>query len=253
MKKEVQKRQGKVLKFLDDNPRTVRFVLSDESVDRHNSIIPVKAWNLDSIKNNPIAGWSHGVYGGSFFNRTPNPDDFIGTWDVKVDGKELIGDLTFEDEETNPKADKLLRKVKNGTLSSVSVGFLPHKQHTGDSEKTEGEVDGVTYYDEAELVEASLVGIPSNKNARKKDFEDIGIDISELIEELIKEALGDEFNEKLTLRGLFATLRGGDADEVEKADDEILIGGDIDTDLIGKDEARIEREKEYYNKLIELL
>jgi HK97 family phage prohead protease len=215
MEKEIRQTYGQVRALPDDDSRTVSFIISDESIDRHNSVIRAAAWDLEPFRMNPIAGWGHAVYGGF---RAPNPDDIIGKWDVRIEGKELVGDLTFEDAETNPKAEKLFNKVRNGTLNAVSVGFFPNEQPTkGDEEK--GEQRDVLYYQKeksVELAEISIVPIPSNKNARRKAFENG--DIPELIEELVREALGDKYNEKLTLKGLFITLRGGDSEEVEKAD-----------------------------------
>lgn len=245
----------------DDDSRTVRFVISDESKDRHNSIVPVDAWDLENFRENPIAGWGHDVYG---FWSAPDPDNIIGSWDVWTENNELLGDLTFEDAETNPKADKLFRKVRNGTLNAVSVGFLPKKQHEGDKEKDEEE--GVTYYDDVELIEASLVVIGSNPRARKKALENG--DIPELAEELVEElkklvgtALGDKLNEddfeKLTIKGLLATLHGGDADEVMDADTKIKIKGE---DLVSEFDSGQERNKptqeelqEHYKRLAKLL
>ena len=212
-------KQGQVREFMGDGTRTVRFMISDESLDRHNSVIRSSAWDLAAFKNNPIAGWGHDVYGNW---RAPDPDNIIGTWNVWTEGKELVGDLTFEDAETNPKAEKLFKKVTSGTLNSVSVGFMPSEQHEGVEE--DGEERGVVYYDKVELAEVSLVPIPSNKNARKKALENG--DIPELIEELIGEALGDEYNEKLTLKGLFAILRGDETEKIEKEE----TGEEVDTE-----------------------
>lgn len=192
--------------------RTVRFVASTESLDRHNSIIKSEGWDLEAYRKNPIVGWDHDVYGGW---RAADPDNIIGRADVKVENSELIADITFEDELVNKKADKIFRKVKGGTLNAVSVGFLPVKEHRGDPEA--GEVRDATYYDAVELVEISAVPIGSNRDAVKNALKS-GTDISELVKEIVSEALGDEYNEKLTLKGLFSILGGGDAGEVEKAD-----------------------------------
>ena len=126
--REVKYRQGLVRAIPEDkDDRTIDFVISDESRDRHNSIIPVKSWDLKSFRDSPIAGWSHRVYGGF---ETPDPDNFIGRWsDIRTEGGELVGSLIFEDKETNPLADKLFRKVRNGTLNAVSVGFFPGEGH----------------------------------------------------------------------------------------------------------------------------
>ena len=231
---------GQVREFID-NSRTVRFVISDESVDRHNSVILSKAWDLQSFKNNPIAGWGHDVYGGY---RAPDPDNIIGRWNVWREGRELLGDLTFEDGESNPKAEKLFNKVRNGTLNAVSVGFMSLESHDGDEEN--GEERGVTYYDKVELAEVSLVPIPSNKNARKKALENG--DIPELIEEMVREALGDEYNEKLTLKGLFTMLKGGDASEVEKAD----TGEAVDKEAREKHLKMVLAKQNYYKHKFEL-
>lgn len=231
--------------FPEGDSRTVRFVISDESRDRHSSVIPIDAWSLESFRGNPIAGWSHKVYGGAFDS---NPDNIIGTWDIWTEGRELVGDLKFEDAETNPFAEKLFRKTKNGTLNAVSVGFMPGGGHYGDDAEARGAENETFYYDSAELVEVSLVGIPSNKNARKKAL-DNG-DIPELVDEIIREALGDKFNDeeigKLTIKGLFSILRGGDAGEVEHAD----TGSEVDVKAREQHLKRIEAYNNYI-KLIE--
>jgi len=236
--REIKYRQGQVRGFLED--RTVEFVISDESKDRHNSIIPSTAWDLRGFEENPIAGWAHSVYGG----RDWNPDNFIGRWEnIRLDGGQLVGGLTFEDEETNPLAEKLYRKVRNGTINAVSVGFIPNGGHYGEEDEARGGKNETYYYDSAELIEVSLVGIPSNKNARKKAFENG--DIPELINDLIDEALGDKLNkdeiEKLTLKGLFTILRGGDAPEVEEAE----TGQKVDLEAREKRMKQIEAMNNY--------
>ena len=247
-KAERQYRAGFVRDIPDDSDsRTIPFVISNESRDRHKTIIPLKSWDLDGFTKTPIAGWSHEVYGGGLFSK-PDPDNFIGRWDnIRVDGNELVGDLTFEDKETNPLADKLLNKVRNGTLNAVSVGFIPGDGHYGEKDDKEqrGGARETYYYDSAELTEVSLVGIPSNTDARKKALENG--DIPEMIEELIRTALGDKFNEKLTLKGLFATLKGGDSEEVEKED----TGEDIDKEARDKHLQKVKNLNNYLRILEE--
>jgi len=238
-------RQGQVREFLDES-RAVEFTISDESRDRHSSVIPTEAWDLDSFRGNPVAGWAHSVYGG----RDWNPDNFIGRWEnIRSEGGSLIGELVFEDEQTNPLAEKLYRKVKNGTLNAVSVGFLPQGGHYGEEEEARGGKNETYYYEKVELIEASLVGIPSNKNARRKALENN--DIPELITDLVSEALGDKLKEeeieRLTLKGLFTILRGGDAPEVEEAD----TGEKVDTEAREKHIKQIEAINNYLNKVEE--
>ena len=79
----------------------------------------------------------------------------------------------------NEKADKIFRKVKFGSLKAVSVGFAPTgRGHLGD--ETRGEDPDVYYYDGQELLEVSVVNIPSNKNAVKRAF---GTDVEAIDEE----------------------------------------------------------------------
>ncbi len=239
--REAKHRQGQVRQLPLGDSRTVSFVVSDESVDRHNSVIRSAAWDLEPFRTNPIAGWAHSVYGGW---RAPNPDDIIGTWNVRTEGTELIGDLTFEDAETNPKAEKLFKKVRNGTLNSVSVGFFPNEDPVKGDEEKEQQRD-VMYYEKeksVELAEISLVPIPSNKNARKKAMENE--DIPELIEEMVREALGDKFNEKLTLKGLFAMLRGDEAEKIETNE----TGEKVDTEARER-HIKVSRARQSYYKL----
>ena len=204
--------QGYVRALPKDDSRTVEFTVSNESVDRHNSIIKLDGWDLEGFSKNPILGWDHDVYGGF---RGTDPDNILGHIEVKREDDELVGYATFEDVETNKKADKIFRKINNGTLNAVSVGFIGDARE-GDPDENEGEIRGVAYYDAAELVEVSVVPIPSNKDAVQKALKNG--DIPELIEEVVREALGDEYNEKLTLKGLFSILRGGDAASIEEAE-----------------------------------
>lgn len=240
MEKEIQYRQGAVRGFLED--RMVEFVISDETRDRHKTVIRNKAWDLEAFRANPIAGWSHSVYGG----RDWNPDNFIGRWDnVRSEDGQLVGALRFEDGETNPLADKLFRKVQNGTINAVSVGFMPGGGHYGEEDEARGGTNETYYFDSAELVEVSLVGIPSNKNARKKALENG--DIPELIEELVREALGDEYREDFTLKRLFAILRGDEAEKIEEAE----TGEKVDAEAREQHLRRTENFNNYMNLLEE--
>jgi HK97 family phage prohead protease len=203
--------QGYVRALPKDDSREVEFIVSNESIDRHNSIVKLDGWDLSGFNKNPILGWDHDVYGGW---RSADPDNILGSIRVERQGDELVGVARFEDADTNKKADKIFKKIKNGTLNAVSVGFMPGESHEGDPDEREDEIRGVTYYDSAELVEVSVVPIPSNKDAVKRAI-DNG-DIPELIEDMMREALGDEYNEKLTLKGIFSILKGGEAEKIEE-------------------------------------
>ena len=209
MKKTTAQYRFGQLRTVPDNvedTRTVSFVVSDESKDRHNSIIRADGWNLVNYEKNPIVGYQHQIYSGYSI---PDPDNVLGTARANRENGNLVADITFEPEEINPLAEKIFRKILHGTLRATSVGFYPIKEHKGDPEKQEEK--GVTYYDEAELLEISVVNLPSNPNAVKNAAE---TDKIELIRYILTEALGDKFNETLTIKGVISLLEGKEPDSV---------------------------------------
>lgn len=150
-----------------EGSRTVTFVASTYDKDRHGTILNQKNWNLDNFNANPIIGYQHNVYGeGS----SPNPDDQLGYGRAYVEGKELLIDITFEPEDINPLAEKIFKKIQHGSLRAVSVGFVPLKNEDG---KYGEERDGAYHFFGQELLEVSVVNIPSNPKALKKSLDEM--------------------------------------------------------------------------------
>lgn len=161
-----QEQKPTLLRF--SAPATIRakeedaheFVISDDTLDRHGTVIPIEAWDLENYKKNPIVAYSHDTTGWS------GPDSIIGRSEVRIEDGKLIGKVFYEPAELNPLADKIRKKVDFGTLSATSVGFHWKKGHWGDERK--GEDPEIYYFDEVELLEFSIVNIPSNPNALKR-------------------------------------------------------------------------------------
>jgi hypothetical protein len=149
-----------------EETRTVEFIISSAARDRHDSILNMKGWELDNFNRNPIVGYQHNVYGGNMCNAA-NPDDVLGPGRAYLEKDLLIGEVTFETKDINPQAEKIFRKVLNGTLRATSVGFL--ERGTGEMKKTIDEkgnvVDQVYHFAGQELLEFSIVNIPSNPEA----------------------------------------------------------------------------------------
>lgn len=144
---------------------TIEFVLSSEKVDRHGTVIRADAWDLTSFRKNPVMAYQHST-------NSTDPDDYLGTLeDVRIHEGKLVGTPAFEPEDLNPKADKVRRKVEHGTIRSVSVGFVPHAAHWGDQKRNED--PEVLYFDKVELLEVSIVGIPSNTDAVRRTYEEL--------------------------------------------------------------------------------
>lgn len=145
------------------NEGTHEFVISDATIDRYDTVIPIKAWNLDNYRKNPIVAYSHNTSGWS------GPDSIIGIGDVRIEDDKLIGTVTYEPADLNPLAEKIRRKVEYGTLRSTSVGFTASKGHWG--EERNGEDPDIYYFDDVDLLEFSIVNIPANPNAVKRDID----------------------------------------------------------------------------------
>lgn len=186
---------GEVRKFdkkIAEETRTIEFVISDETKDRHGTVIPVSAWSLDNFNKNGIAGYQHDVYGAG----DPDPDKILGIAKAWVEGKELIGSITFEPKEINPFAEKLFRKVLNGTLKAVSVGFREmEKGSWGNGDEDVNGKNPTYYFKKVELLEFSIVNIPSNPNAIRRELKDNALEIRnrELTSEV--ERLGSQLME----------------------------------------------------------
>jgi HK97 family phage major capsid protein/HK97 family phage prohead protease len=158
---ETMIRQFGQLRKSDNDDRTIEFIFSTSAKDRHRTVLNKDGWELDNFNNNGIAGYMHDVYGDGILAK-PDPDDVIGKARAWVDGDNLIGEITFEPADLNEKADKIYRKIQFGSLNAVSVGFI---------EKGQGEMKGgddpTYHFAGQELLEISVVNIPSNPEALK--------------------------------------------------------------------------------------
>jgi len=210
MKKQVKRRYGEV-RGVSEEDRTAEFIISTATRDRHKTVLNPEGWDLDNYRKNPIVAYDHEAYGGGLFTGH-DPDNIIGTSEVFMEDGNLIGRVTFEPEEVNPKAEKIFRKVQIGTFRSTSVGFYPvGKGKYGTKEEARGKDNETFYYEGQELLEWSIVPLPSNPDAVKNAVPE---DKAELLTYILTEALGDEFNESLTLKGVFNILNGEDVEEM---------------------------------------
>jgi len=147
--------------------RTVEFIISTNNKDRHGTVLNMDGWNLENYNLNGIVGYNHEVYGST------DPDLILGIGKAHTEGegddKKLIGTVTFETEDVNPLAEKIFKKVMNGTLKATSVGFTP----VAVNGKYGEERGGTYYYYGQELLEFSIVNIPSNPKAVKRSAEEM--------------------------------------------------------------------------------
>jgi HK97 family phage prohead protease len=143
----MQRKLATVLRDVGD--RTVRFVLSDGTVDRMGDTVAVGGWNLTAYRSNPVVLFAHD-------SSSPPVGRARRVW---TDGTRLLADVEFAPPETYAFADTIYKLVKGGFLKSGSVGFLPVDYEF--SERPTGGID----YKRQELLEFSIVPVPANSNA----------------------------------------------------------------------------------------
>lgn len=154
-----------------EQSREVPFTLSTYTRDRAGTVLNQANWDLKNFRKNPVVGYMHSPLDIPITG--PDPDYVIGhdlNPHVEGSGKEgkLFGLVKFDPVEVNLLAEKVFRKVLFGTLRAVSVYFIEigtGKWGTGDEEQ--GRENQTYYFSGQELLEWSIVHIPSNPDSVK--------------------------------------------------------------------------------------
>jgi hypothetical protein len=155
-----------------EESRIIPIVLSTSTRDRHHTVLNQSNWQLDNYRKNPVVGYMHNLYGN--LCTPPNPDDIIavdnGIKLESVSGKlALVGYPRFEPASLNINAEKIFRKLILGTLRAASVGFTGEGSW-GTGNEAEGRENETYYFKSQELLEYSIVNIPSNPDGVKRGF-----------------------------------------------------------------------------------
>jgi len=143
--------------------RQYEFIASTADQDRDGEVIDVSGWDLKNFKRNPVIMFAHA------YNTLPiGKATKIGVKDGK-----LIDVVEFPPEGTYEFADTVARLVDAGYLKTQSVGFIPKKWEDGDwtEEDSKGSKPRRTYTKQ-ELLEISIVPVPSNPNALRNAVDD---------------------------------------------------------------------------------
>lgn len=165
---------------IDLEKKTAIFVMSTANRDRHGDIVDQNTWITRYFLENP-----------AFYFQHRTADTFpLGRWlrvwfeaDPDNEGQQrMLGEAYFAID-IDPDAKRAWDHVVDGNLNMVSVGFIPHRVDY-DEEK-----DAFILYD-CELLECSLVGIGSNRQALVKSADSVRdalITNKEILDEVIKE------------------------------------------------------------------
>jgi hypothetical protein len=157
-----------------EESRIIPVILSTPQRDRHHTVLNQEQWKLENFRKNPVVGYMHNLYGDMC--NAPDPDDVIGqdkglNIEKISDVNCLTGSTMFDPPSINLKAEKIFRKMILGSLRAISVGFQDiGSGHWGTGEEAAGRDNETFYFDGQELLEYSVVNIPSNASAGKRDL-----------------------------------------------------------------------------------
>lgn len=156
------------------------FVLNDETVVNDRGFRTVNSGiNLERFKANPVI---------LDYHRSGN-NAVIGRWEnIRIEGSELKADAVFDEEDEDAK--KIAGKVERGFLkgASMGLGFDRSEEPFVFEDAT-----GKFALTKSELLEASIVSIPSNRKSIKL----YNKEHKELQEDEVQLALEDASNEEL--------------------------------------------------------
>jgi len=142
-----------------------KFVLTDDTLDRHGDRILPGGVDVSAFKNNPVMFYNHMKGGRNIFgeNQQMLP---IGKWkNIRRMNGQLTADAYVDTGQ--PLGAEIARLVELGIINTTSVGIIP----LAISDSPDDKVTGQTGYTitKSELLEASIVDIPANPSAVRLD------------------------------------------------------------------------------------
>lgn len=148
----------------DPASRTARFTLSAQVEDRDRDVIYQEGLSTEAFERNPVAlmfhngrSWPIGQWSDVTKNLTGRPKRTEATLNLMAEGEE-------------PDADRAARHIAAGTLRTCSIGFIPIDVRRREIPEDKRDTYWYPGYEiiEAELVEASIVPVPSLREALVK-------------------------------------------------------------------------------------
>lgn len=141
--------------------RIMRFVGSDETVDKQGDIVK-QNFVLENFNKNSVFMFNHDYF------QPPIGVILQVTTEGKEGSKKTLFDAVFADGDVSAFADSIFRLYDNGFMKAVSIGFIPLKVTRVEDEDDRKDLGlgrfGVVF-DKSELLELSAVPIGANNNA----------------------------------------------------------------------------------------
>lgn len=129
------------------------FILSDQTRNYYGFVVLTAGIDLGRFKKNPVLLYNH--------KDNDDPNDVIGLWDnVRIESGQLLADANLDEDEE--KAKRLGAKIDKGYIKGASIRLdFKYEDVKLDVEGYEG----IPVVTKCEIMEASIVAIPNNKNA----------------------------------------------------------------------------------------
>ena len=175
-----------IQKFVEIKSKKVgqaSFIASTPNSDRYDDVIDQNSWILEGYKNNPVI----------LLNHRQDMLPIGRATKIGVVNGQLEIDVEFDMEDELGK--NVARKVDQGFLKAVSVGFQPRKGIMRSELPEEHKAFGKSgmFYSDNELLEVSVVTIPANSEAIAKNFSPL----KEVIRQIVRSELLSKPTSKL--------------------------------------------------------
>lgn len=128
------------------------FIISDESIDSHDTRFMIDGWDLSYAKRNPVVTYGH--------PSLDSTDDtlYIGRHELFVEGKKLKARVEFNKD--NPRAARIEKAVRNGFLHMASIRAVVR-----DFDEVKVGDRYILEFRDQQLFDFGIVPHGSNKNA----------------------------------------------------------------------------------------
>ena len=245
------------LRVIDEEERSIEVVASTEALDSHGDIVK-QFWDLTRYNKNGPVLWNHNIHESSNFSfgGAVRPEDTLPVGkgsDVRVEGQRLVAKLTLVKGAESEEAfvNKLWRRIRQGAVKAVSVGFKP-----GQVNRILNAAGGTEHFELGsaerpnELREISFVPMGSNPEAVAKS---IAWERKHLEQESIAAVAAQEGNEPMAMtaeekKSLDDAVQAKTAAETRLADEQAKakkLEGDLTAEraVVAKLEKELETER----------
>ena len=139
-----------------DKVPVFRFKFAGNKVNRNGWQLNIDGVDTDSYMNNPVVLYNHN-------SEIP----IAKTVNLVKQKRSLTGDIVFDQEDAF--AVEIQRKVTQGFINAVSIGYIPTEREYIDADKYEDDWERMWMADErilkADMLETSIVTIPADSSA----------------------------------------------------------------------------------------